>query len=110
MSRPLIEHRRERGPTAIASTLRRQAATERARTVLRGLSADLEGHDPELSIEVYRAIVRALGSALVLRAGEGRAVGVLVGALTDISPAWRADPRVVMAEAEAVFSGAGGAE
>lgn len=103
--RPTIEHTRPRGPTALAINARRQAARERARTALARLGSDLEGQDEELRVEVFREMIRALSSSLLVRVGEGRAAGVLVGALVNVSPAWRSDPRCAMAQAEAVFGG-----
>lgn len=103
-----VETRQTRGATKAASELRRAAAHDRARTCIRRLNTDLEGQDSEFAAEVLRAIVRTIGMALVARIGVGRAVGVLVGTLNAISPAWRSDASVAHAEAEALFAGEAG--
>lgn len=94
---------KSRGPTKAADMARRAAAQERARTCIKGLTRDLEGYDSEFVVEVLRCLVRAIGGALVQRAGEGRATGVLCGVLTAINPAWKSDTTKAREEAEAVF-------
>lgn len=103
MTRVPVEHRKSRGITKANDTLRRSAVNERARACVASLGSDLEDHDAEFAIDVLRAVVRAVGSALVLRAGVARAVGVLVGTLTNISPAWHAETAEALAAAEDLF-------
>ena len=94
---------KSRGPTKAADMARRAAAHDRARICIKTLTKDLEGQDSEFIIEVFRCLVRAIGGALVQRAGEGRATGVLCGVLMAINPAWKSDTTKAREEAEAVF-------
>lgn len=94
---------KSRGPTKAAEQAKRAAAHERARACIRGLTKDLEGHDAEFTIEVLRCLVRTIGAALVQRAGQARATGVLCGVLVAINPAWKSDTAKAREEAEAVF-------
>jgi len=103
MTAPITETRRTRGQTRAIDMLRRSAAHDRARTCLTRLMSDLDGQEGEFVVEVLRAVVRAIGSALVQRAGVARAVGVFVGVLTNISPAWRSDVEAARAEADSIF-------
>lgn len=94
---------KSRGPTKAAEQTRRAAAHERARACIKGLTKDLEGQDAEFTIEVLRCLVRTIGAALVQRAGQSRATGVLCGVLMAINPAWKSDTTKAREEAEAVF-------
>jgi hypothetical protein len=63
----------------------------------------LAGLDVETQIETCRVVIRAAAQIAKQVGGEGRASGVLCGALVDVSPAFR-DMRPAMAEAETLFS------
>lgn len=63
----------------------------------------LAGLDVETQIETCRAVIRAAAQIAKQVGGEGRASGVLCGALVDVSPAFR-DMRPAIAEAEALFA------
>jgi hypothetical protein len=56
--------------------------------------------DRELAFEAIRALIRSASRIGKRLAGEGRAAGVLCGALVDVSPAYRQEPRLA---AEAMF-------
>lgn len=74
-------------------------ARERVQARLAGM---LDGLDEETRIETCRAGIRALAQAVKAHGGEGRAAGVLCGALVDVSPSYRVEKRFT--EAEALFS------
>lgn len=95
---------RSRGATKANEALRRSAAHDRARTCIKALTDGLDDQDPDFAAEVFRAVVRAIGSALVQRVGVARAVGVLTGVLTNISPAWRSESEAARSEAEMLFA------
>lgn len=80
-----------------AQAMRRAAADERARRALAAAHAGLS--DPEIIAEVNRALIRQAGRSTAEVASEGRAAGVLCGALADISPAYAAPKRHAAAEA-----------
>lgn len=83
-----------------AERRRVQVARERVATHLSGL---LAGLDPETRIETCRAGIRALSKLALADGGEGRAAGVLCGALVDVSPGFVAEP-AGRADAEALFA------
>lgn len=86
----------KREPTA-AERRRTLVARDRVARAMKGL---LDGLDPETRIETCRAGIRALAQAAKVEGGEGRASGVLCGALVDVNPAHRPDrPSLVAAEA-----------
>lgn len=85
-------------PAQVAAKQRMQAvAAERVRAAFAGL---LDGLDEETRVETCRTGIRVLAIAAA-EAGEGRATGVLSGALARVAPAHRPGRRVI--EAEAVF-------
>lgn len=98
-----VESRKSRGLTRKQEALRRQAVHERARDGLLKIMKDMDGADGEFVIDVLRAVVRSAGNLLVQRAGMARAVGVLVGVLTNICPAWKSERAEAQEAAEAVF-------
>ena len=105
MSGPLqLEIRKRRGQAKAAAMLRRSAVQEHARAGLGDILARLEGRDAEYTFEVLRALIRATGAQMVRRAGQARAVGVFVGALTNVAPAWRSDREATRDAAEALFA------
>lgn len=89
----------KRQPTP-AERRRVQVARERFARHMPGL---LDGLDRETGIETCRAVIRAAAQIAKQVGGEGRASGVLCGALVDVSPAFRG-VRPAMAEAEALFA------
>ena len=97
------ERRKARGITKADAGLRRAAVNERARNCLTTLMDGLKEQDSDFVVEVMRALVRAIGGALVQRAGEGRAVGIVVGVLVNISPAWRTSSDAAHEAAAALF-------
>lgn len=103
MTRAVIEHRTHRGPSGARERAVRLAAREHAQAVLTSLRARLDGQDEALVMETYRAVMRAVSGAAANRAGEGRAAGILVGALVEVAPAYRADSEAAHAEAESIF-------
>lgn len=102
--RATVEHRRLRGHTELKDRARKAAANNRALTFTRALVHSLEGQDPELVIEVCRVLIRCLSRIVETKGDIGRAQGVLAGAATDLSPAFRPEPKG-KAEAEALFGG-----
>ena len=87
--------------------MRRQVAMDRANRALSGMLADMPD-DRELVFETIRALIRGASKVGKRLAGEGRAAGVLCGALVDVSPAYRPDVR--FSDAEALFKSKGGAK
>lgn len=80
---------------------RRRIAVARER-VAHHLGGLLDGLDAETSIEICRAGIRALAEIAKAHGGEGRAAGVLCGALVHVSPGHVAD-RPALAAAQALF-------
>lgn len=103
MTGSLVEHRRSRGETWKAKMLRRSAVQEHARLGLQQIMGRLEDRDAEFKFEVLRALLRAAGALLASRAGKARAVGVLAGVLTSVSPAWKSEREEAHDAADAVF-------
>lgn len=91
----------------VATVKREQTPAERRRTavarerVAAQMGGMLAGLDTEALFETCRAGIRALALAAKSK-GEGRAVGILCGALVEIAPAYRTTN--VMAAAEALFA------
>lgn len=108
--RPVVVHTKLRGPSGDATRARRRAANALALRFMRALKAECEDKHPEFVIEAARMIIRALTWMIEDKGDAGRALGVLNGAGIDLVPAYRDGRQGVLAEAEAVFSGAGGAE
>ena len=91
--------RRDPKPAQLAADRRRRAvAEERVSAHLAGM---LDGLDEETRIQTCRLGVRVLALELA-GTSEGRATGVLSGALARVSPAHRPTKRT--AEAEALFA------
>jgi hypothetical protein len=99
-----LEIRKRRGQAKAAAMLRRSAVQEHARLGLGDILARLEDRDAEFVFEVLRALIRAAGAQLVRRAGQARAVGVFVGALTNVAPAWKSEQQATREAADALFS------
>lgn len=88
-------------PAQVAAKQRMQAvAAERVRNAFAGL---LDGLDEETRVETCRTGIRVLALAAAADAGEGRATGVLSGALARVAPAHR--PTKTTAAPEALFRG-----
>lgn len=98
-----LEIRKRRGQAKAAAILRRSAVQEHARVFLREILDRLEGHDAEFAFEVLRALIRAAGAHLVRMSGQSRAVGVFVGALTNVAPAWKSEQQARREAADALF-------
>lgn len=92
----------KREPTP-AERRRTAVARERVAHHLRGM---LDGLDAETRVEACRAGIRALAQLAKSAGGEGRASGVLCGALVDVAPGYRTE-RPEMAAAEALFAKGG---
>lgn len=101
------EVRKRRGDTRKAALARRAAVHDHARRGLQQIMGRLESNDVEFTAEVLRALLRAAGSLLVNQVGQARAVGVLVGVLTNVAPAWHSEKAVARDAAEQLFSGEG---
>ena len=95
---PFATIRRAPKPSQLAAGARRRAvAEERVKAAMAGL---LDGLDHETRMETCRTGIRVLAKFAKQDGGEGRASGVLCGALADVAPGYRAEART---EAEAVF-------
>lgn len=81
---------------------RRRLAVAHER-VTRHMAGMLDGLDTETRIETCRAAIRALSQAARDVGGEGRASGVLCGALANVSPGFKA-ASPARTEAEALFA------
>jgi hypothetical protein len=80
----------------LADRRRKAVATERATKHMTGC---LDGLDDETAIETCRAIVRAFSQIAKRIGGEGRASGVLCGALVDVAPGFEVESGRGAAEA-----------
>lgn len=89
----------KREPTP-AERRRVQVARERVAYHMGGLMAGL---DVETQIETCRAVIRAAAQIAKQVGGEGRASGVLCGALVDVSPGYVGESQKFTA-AEALFA------
>lgn len=89
----------KRQPTP-AERRRVQVARERFARHMPGL---LDGLNRETGIETCRVGIRALSKLALSLGGEGRAAGVLCGALVDVSPGYAAEAPARTA-AEALFA------
>lgn len=100
-----LEIRKRRGDSQAAAMLRRAAVRDHARLGLKEIMGRLEDKDADFVVEVLRALLRAAGSLLAEREGKARAVGVIVGVLTNIAPAWKSEAATRRDAAEALFKG-----
>lgn len=90
----------EKRQPAPAERRRVQVARERFARHMPGL---LDGLDRETGIETCRVGIRALSKLALSLGGEGRAAGVLCGALVDVSPGYVGESQKFTA-AEALFA------
>lgn len=105
MKRPVVTKQRLRGPSEVKELLQRQAADGYVERFINALKWALKGKDAELIIRVCRGLIRHLSRIVETNGDIGRAQGVLAGAATDLSPAYRPEVKG-KAEAEALFKGA----
>lgn len=105
MRKPIVTKHRLRGPSELHEQRRKAAAEAWAAKFERVFRRTLEGHHNELVIEVCRLLIRRLSRIVEAKGDLGRAQGVLAGAATDLSPAYRPEVKG-KAEAEALFKGA----
>jgi hypothetical protein len=73
-------------PAEQAANRRRKAVAKER--VARHAPPMLAGLDPETFIETCREGIRALSQAINRQGGQGRASGVLCGALVDVAPGY----------------------
>lgn len=105
MRKPVVTKHRLRGPSEIKERMRKAAAHGYASRFVGALQVALAGQSSELVIEVCRVLIRGLSRIVETNGDIGRAQGVLAGAATDLSPAYRPEVKG-KAEAEALFKGA----
>jgi hypothetical protein len=103
MKKPVVTKRRLRGHAELAEQRRKEAALGWASRFERALKAALEGQHRELIIEVCRILIRRLSRIVETNGDIGRAQGILAGAATDLSPAYRPEAKG-RAEANALFA------
>lgn len=102
MTRVTVQRHTPRPTERAADIRRREIAAERVKAAMAGM---LDGLDHETRMETCRTGIRVLAQAAKEHGGEGRASGVLCGALVDVAPAYRAERPGIVA-AEALFGGA----
>lgn len=105
MKHPIVTKHRLRGPSEVKDRMRKAAARDYASRFVAALQVALDGQSSELVIEVCRVLIRGLSRIVETNGDIGRAQGVLAGAATDLSPAYRPELKG-KAEAEALFKGA----
>lgn len=89
-------------PAQRAAKLARLAVAEQR--AARAMGVLLDGlTDPETIIEANRALIRKAGRSTAQMDGEGRAAGVICGALVAVSPGYRATGRGRSSLADQVF-------